>query len=60
MIHGVPLCEGNYRVFVVEAHVPEASLPIPVANVMDIVAEAMGFIVTWPKELVLIVGEYEV
>ena len=41
MIYGVQLDEGNYCESVAKEHVPETSLPIKVANMIDTVVEAV-------------------
>ena len=45
LIHWVELGSDNYRVFVTEAIVRDALMPILVPNVMDVVEEALGLVV---------------
>lgn len=52
-IHNVELGEHNVRVSITKALYPNASLPVPVYGEMEIVEDAIGSLVAWPKEFVL-------
>lgn len=56
-LHTVPLGEANFRVcidFVIEK---DAILPVPIPGEVNIVGEATGYHVAWPKNLILLGNE---
>ncbi|XP_042460666.1 uncharacterized protein LOC122044204 [Zingiber officinale] len=54
LIHHVALGEGNFKVSIDVVLDEEAELPIPIRSGPTIVNDAVGTIVAWPKELVIL------
>ncbi|XP_074342737.1 uncharacterized protein LOC141680400 [Apium graveolens] len=52
-VHGVPLKPGHVRVSV-DGHIqPEASVPVPIPGEIEVVRQAVGSHVAWPRELII-------
>ncbi|KAL8118102.1 hypothetical protein AgCh_015854 [Apium graveolens] len=52
-VHGVPLKPGHVRVSV-DGHIqPEASVPVPIPSEIEVVRQAVGSHVAWPRELII-------
>lgn len=60
IIHNVLYGEHNVRVSITKVFSPYAILPIPVPDEMEIVKDALGLLVTWPKQFVLLDVEVNV
>ncbi|XP_042437160.1 uncharacterized protein LOC122023136 [Zingiber officinale] len=54
LIHHVPLGEGNFKVSIDVVLDEGAKLPIPIPSGPTIINDAIGTIVAWPKELVIL------
>ncbi|KAL6494185.1 hypothetical protein OROGR_030985 [Orobanche gracilis] len=52
-IHGVPMAEGNVRVTILRALVPDAELPFPVKDELLTVQDAVNSFVAWPKDMIV-------
>ena len=52
VVHGVPLKPGHVRVSV-DGHIqPDAVVPVPVPGEIELVREAVGSHVAWPRNLI--------
>lgn len=52
-IHGVPMAEGNVRVTILRALVPDAKLPFPIKDELITVQDAVNSFVAWPKDMIV-------
>lgn len=53
-VHGVPLKPGHVRVSV-DGHIqPDASVPVPIPGEIEIVRQAVGSQLAWPRDLIIL------
>lgn len=54
LLHGVPLPQNCMRVSIDKALQKSARLPVPIPNECEIVGDAVGTHVAWPKHLIVL------